>query len=434
MASWAFSQQTLSARDAVFEALANNYQVQIAHKQVDIAAKNNTWGEAGLFPTVELGVAFNNVIQDNRNNPFTFTPGVILNQSLSPSLSANWNLFSGFRVRISKEQLELLEEQSTGNALLLIENTTQDVIKAYYTAQLQKARMNLFQELMVISSKRKRLYQLKEKYSTSSSLELMQFNNQYLTDSTNYLLQRVSYNNALRNLLILMNSTDSTLSIDQLILTDSLNFDFPLIDKEEAMTRMLSNNQNLKNQYISIELQKKQTELQRSFLYPTATLQLGASHNSSWLDELTNSTDKFSTQTLQYYANINVRYTLFNNWKNKRAIEVSQIQEEIAQLNAASMEQSLRNTLENLIEVYELRSGLLAISDENLDYATRAWELAQRRFEMGTINSVELSTFQTNYQNTLIQHFENQYNKLDAYLEIYRMTGNLGLDFIKSGD
>ena len=67
-------------------------------------------------------------------------------------------------------------------------------------------------------------------------------------------------------------------------------------------------------------------------------------------------------------------------------------------------------------------------------YETRSWELAQRRFEMGTINSVELSTFQTNYQNTLIQHFENQYNKLDAYLEIYRMTGNLGLDFIKSGD
>ncbi len=431
LAPVALSQHTLSARDAVFEALANNYEVQIAHRQVDIATKNNTWGEAGLFPTVELGVAFNNTIQDNRNNPFTFTPGVILNQSLSPSLSANWNLFSGFKVRISKERLALLEEQSTGNALVLIENTTQDVIQAYYTAQLQKERMDLYKELMSISAEKKRLYQLKEKYSTSSSLELMQFNNQYLTDSTNYLLQKISYDNALRNLLILMNNQDSTLTIHNMVLTDSLSFDFPLINKEEAMTRMLSNNQNLKNQYISIELQKKQTELQKSFLYPTLTLQLGASHNRSWFDELTTSVPNVNTQTIQYYGNLNLRYTLFNNWKNKRAVEVSKIQEEISLLNAESLEQNLRSTLENLLEMYELRSGLLAISEENLDYATRAWQLALRRFEMGSMNSVELATFQTNYQNTLIQHFENQYNKLDAYLEIYKMTGNLGLDFVK---
>lgn len=425
------AQKELSAKDAVFTALANNFQIQIAHLQVDIATKNNSWGEAGLFPTVQLGVGLNNSIQDNSKNPFTFTPGLILSQQLAPSLSANWNLFSGFRVKISKERLALLEEQSQGNALVIIETTTQDVVKAYYSAQLQKARMDLYSEIMQISSHRKKLYALKEKYASSSSLESLQFNNQYLTDSTNFLLQQISYANSVRNLLLLMNEQDSTLDINDIILTDSLNFDFPLISEDEAITQLLSNNQNLKNQYLSIELQQKQTLLQKSFLYPTLSLSAGVNPSYSWLRDLKDDNFKINTQALQYYGNLNVRYTLFDNWKNQRAVEVSRIQESIATLNTQSMENSLINTMKNLIEVYNLRSNLLAISEENLEYATKAWELAQRKFENGSINSVDLSTFQSNFQNTLIQHYENLYNKLDTYLEIYRMTGSLGLQYVQ---
>lgn len=421
-------QTELSAKDAVFRALVNNYQVQISHLQVDIATKQNSWGEAGLFPTVTLSAGFGTSLQDNSKNPFTFIPGLIGNTSINPNLSANWNLFSGFRVRISKERLGLLEEQSKGNSLVLIENTTQDVVKAYYSAQLQKERMLLFQKTMKISAQRKRLYELKEKYASSGSLEMMQFKNQYLTDSTNYLLQEISYNNSIRNLLILMN--DSTLQYNSLVLTDSLSFDFPLLDKEQILQQLISNNQNLKNQYLSLELQQKQTELAKSFLYPTISLSGSIAPNYAWIRNLNDPTFKKHTEVLNYAGNINLRYNLFDNWKNMRAIEVSKIQVSIAEMNKESVQQRLINTMENLLEVYQLRSNLLAISEENLLYATKAWELAQRRFETGSINSVDLSTFQRNFESTLIQHYENQYNKLETYLEIYKMIGNLGLDFV----
>ena len=67
--SSSFGQRELSATDAVFTALENNYQLLISEKQTDIAKKNNRWSEAGLFPTVDLVVAQNNTIQDNTNNP-----------------------------------------------------------------------------------------------------------------------------------------------------------------------------------------------------------------------------------------------------------------------------------------------------------------------------------------------------------------------------
>ena len=428
LTSWSFGQTKLTAKDAVFKALENNFQIQIAEKQLTIAEKNNTWSEAGAFPTVDLVIAQNNTIQDNSNNPFTFTPGVIMNNSFNPSLSANWNIFSGFSVRISKDRLEQLEAQSANNSIVIIENTIQDVLKAYYTAQLQEERTKLFETILDLSRERYNYYALKEKYSGSTSLELLQFRNQYLTDSTNLLLQEISYDNAIRNLELLMNEENPSSNYQ---LVDQLEIELALIDAKQAQNELLANNANLKNQYISLELQQTATSLQRAFLYPTLSFQAGVQPGWSWLRDIKNPGFEAEIQTLNYYGNFNLRYTLFNNWKNKRAVEVSKIQEEIATLNIESMENSLSMTLENLIALYDARTQLVQISTENIDYAKRAFEMAEKRFDLGSINSIDLANFQNNYQNTMVQHYENLFNRLDTYLEIYKMTGKLSLDYQK---
>ncbi len=421
------AQQELSATQAVFIALENNYQVQISERQHAINVRNNSWSEAGLFPTVTLNVAQNNTIQDNTKNPFTFTPGIILNQSFNPSLGLDWNLFSGFKVRMSKQRLEQLEEQTANNAIAVLEATIQDVLKAYYTVQLQKLRMELFADVMTRSRERFRYYELKEKYSTSSSLEALQFRNQYLTDSSNYRLQEISYNNAIRNLRVLMNDPEAE-NVNY-VLTDDLDVLLAEVDVVRAEEEMFASNSNLKNQYISLELQKTNTAYMRSFLYPTLSFQAGAQQGWSRLQEIKNNSFDVHTQNLSYYGNLNLRYTIFNNWKNKRAVEVSKIQEEISSLNIESMKATLSNTLKNLIELYDARQDLVNISQENLTYAQKAYDLAQKRFDLGSINSVDLASFQTSYQNTMIQHYENLFNRLDTYLEIYKMTGKISLEY-----
>ena len=421
--------KTLSAKEAVTIALENNFKVQISEKQVEIAEKNNNWMEAGMFPTVVLSAGFNNVIQDNTQNPFTFTPGIIFSQGITPSLVANWNMFSGLSMFITRDRLEQLQEQSKGNALTVIETTVQDVLKAYYTARLQKERMLLFETLMDYSAKRMAYYEVKEKYAKSSSLEMLQFRNQYLTDSTSYLVQQISYENAMRNLLLLMNNSEEPDLKALPELSDDLEIAFPVVDFDQASSDMTSNNQNLKNQYIALELQKTATQYQKSFLYPTLSFQAGVSPSKTWIREIQNDLFEAETQSLQYYGNFNLRYNLFNNWKTKRAYDVAKIQEEIAVLNTQSMEQTLNTTLKNVMEMYKMRSRLVEISTENLNYATKAYDLAKSRFENGTLTSIELAAFQNNYQNTLIQHYENQFNKMDTFLEIYKLTGKMSLTY-----
>ena len=424
----AWGQQSLSVSDAVQMALANNYDVRIAHLQNDIQSKNNTWSEAGAFPTVDFVVAQNNTIQDNRNNPFTFLPGLVLSQSISPSVNVNWNIFSGFAVRMSKVRLEQLQAQSANNATAVMETTIQDVLKAYYTAQLHAARRDLLREVYGISKDRVAYYALKQEYSGSGSLELMQFQNQMLTDSSNFILQELSYKNSVRNLLLLMNDTVS--KPENILLTDVMDIGQVVIDPENAIESMLSSNKNLKNQYINMELQQTNTALQRSFLYPTLSMQLGANPSWSKLQDIGDNMLNAQTANLVYYGNLSLRFSVFNNWKNKRAVEVSRIQEEIAEISAKSMETALTNTLMNLLELYEVRTTLVSISQQNLTYAKKSFELAEDRFAGGSINSIDLASIQSNYRNTLIQHYENIYNRMETYLEIYRMTGQISMEFV----
>lgn len=129
---------------------------------------------------------------------------------------------------------------------------------------------------------------------------------------------------------------------------------------------------------------------------------------------------------------MNLRYTLFNNWKNKRAVEVSKIQEQIAELKVENMKKTLSSTLQNLIDLYRVRTQLVTISKENVIYAEKAYKLAEDRYNLGTINSIDLASFQMTYQNTTIQHYENLFNRMDTYLEIYKMSGKIGLELPSS--
>jgi outer membrane protein len=422
-------QEKLSAEDAVFQALENNFQLQIAKKQIEASEKNNKWSEAGLFPTVDLTATLGSSIIDNTNNPFTFTPGLLYAQQTTPGITMNWNLFSGLNVVMSKRRLEQLEEQTKGNALVVLENTALEILKAYYTAILQKERLTVLREVSTYSRKQLDYESIRKEYGQSNSLALFSLQNQLLTDSINVIQQQINFENSLRNLMILMNNDPDELINNRFpLLTDSLNKVLNPFEFEELIQEMRANNQNLKNQYINLELQKTTTHIQRSFLYPSLGLQVGASPNYGSFRSISDGNLSAETEQITYFGNINLRYNLFNNWKNKRAVEVSKIQEQIATLNIQDLELQLTNTAMNLYSLWTIRQHLINLASANVNYAEKALDIAQTRYELGTINSIELNTIQNNYLNAQLNYLDQLYQRMDIYLELYRLSGRLQLE------
>ncbi len=413
-----YGQTALSLSEAIKVALTGNYQIIINEKTSLIAKNNNNWLEAGLLPVLTANFTQNNSWND-QNNPTSFINGKFENHSTSGNIDLNWVLFSGFKVMISKEKLAALQEQSEGNAALVVENTIQSVILGYYNAKLQEKKLEVLSELLRQSSDKLALAVEREKLGSISSVEVLQLKNALLTDSTNYLMQQLAVKNAYRNLnLLLGREVDAEMQ-----LIDNLEIVPLTIDLESLKERTVANSQTLKNQFVNITLKQQDKKIARSALYPVLSVSTGYNKSVSSF-----SNEQYSTSgntSLGYYANFSLRFTLFNGAKAYRAFQNAKISEDIARISFEEQKATVINQLASNYDLYQTRITLLRLTRENVEIARQNLQVAKEKFDLGAINSFDFREVQKTYLNVSLAHLEAIYNLIDTQTELLRISGAL---------
>lgn len=414
------AQKQLSLSDAIKIGLENNFQIEIADYNMQIARNNNNWGEAGMYPTLDLTFNQNNNISDQSRNPTSFIRDKLITNSLSEAVALNWTLFNGFKVKTTKERLDLLVKQSEGNAALVVESSLQSIVLAYYNCVLQQEKLSVL-GILVKNSKRKYDYAIsKSDLGVSSSFDALQFKNSYLSDTTNYLMQELAYSNSLRNLLLVMGVD----SLEEVELTNKINPPLLTYQYDDLRAKMVKNNQTLINQFLNIELMNNSIDLAESALYPVVSfnsgIQMGQNHfKASQLGLEGNG------GTLNYYANFTVAYRLFNGGKVKRAIQNAKLTEKIAEVTQEEMEFKLTSQLQGYLDLYETRLSILKLATETYNSAATNMELAEERFKGGVINSFNLRDIEIAFLNAAIVRLEASYNLYAAYVDLLRVTGGI---------
>ena len=263
------AQNDLSLADAIKIGLDNNYQIQIAERNVEIAKNNNDWSVAGRYPSIDVSANFNNSYSNN-NNPISFIPEISSwSTGLTPAIQANWVFFDGYRVRFTKRQLEELESLSEGNAKLVIENTIQSIILAYYNVLIQQEQLDVLEEVLQLSKDRIDYQNVRKEFGQSGTFELLQAQDAYFNDSTTYLIQKNLFETAIRDLNLAMGEDNLNTSYQ---LNDALSFEPQSYDYEAMQSKMLADNQSLKNQFINRELANINTRITESAKYPPLVL------------------------------------------------------------------------------------------------------------------------------------------------------------------
>ncbi|MEQ8880252.1 MAG: TolC family protein, partial [Cyclobacteriaceae bacterium] len=230
-----FSQDQLSISDAISIGLEKNYDIRIVNKENLIAQNNNAWGEAGLLPTLTLSATSNNNRRNQESDNQFFGgqlfPGFQLNDqraySVTPSAQVSWTLFQGNRAIINKRVLEGIQAESAQNAEVVISNTIQAIILGYYFAVLEKERLEEFKKQLDLSSQKYQYINAKYDLGGVVTGDVLLEENNYLTDSVNYINQVLVYRNSIRTLNTLLASED--INTDY-ILTDSLVYEEILYD------------------------------------------------------------------------------------------------------------------------------------------------------------------------------------------------------------
>lgn len=443
------AQQKLSLQQAIEKGLLNNFNVQIEEQNVINAQENNTWGQAGRLPTVNLLNGQNNsVVQRKPANPFAVA-GRNISDNITGQLDVQFTLFDGFSVRMTKRQLEQLEQLSYGNASFVIEGTTEAILLAYYQALVDKENLEILEKNLEYSKERYEFVRLRKQLGGAITFDVLQEQNNYLTDSANVLQQGIQYKNALRNLNLLMSdSIEATYE-----LTDALQFGNENYQLDELKSRMASSNTNLRNQFINQEILRTTTRLQRADMSPSVFLNIGATGsldrlnaqfrplsggtpetvtvgflngNSSQPVLNTRFLPEYSTQTgnsYGAYGNLTLRWTLFNGGQIKRAMEQAQIREKIGQLTTEQVKLSLQFDLVSTLDLYNLRRQLVSIAETKLRAAELNLQLANERYKNGALSAIDLRIVQENYRTAALEKSQAVFNALASQASLVRITG-----------
>lgn len=403
-----FSQnKELNLNTAIEKALENNYSVAIAEMDREISSINNNWGTAGRYPTINFTASNTNNMDFDRN----------MTNRINAGVGISWLLFDGFRVSIVKEQLDLQEFISEGTLAVEIENTLQDIILAWNNVLLQKQVLEVLKTLMDLSGDRYNYEQRKYDLGGSVTYNVLQAKNVYLTDKAEYMKQELEIRNALRTLNFLMGEDPGAVWQIHDTLTAGTQ-EYVLADLQ---SRMMDNNQTLKNQYLNIQYRQKQTEVQRSEYYPSLRLSAGLEDNYSRTKQSSN--DPSDNNSIGPYGNLSLSWDLYNGGNRKRAVEIAEVEEEIAGVELDRIEHVLSNELLSIYDNYMLRLELLKVAEEGLESAELNLRIAEEKFRTGAINSFNYRDIQLIYLNAAIERLSAIFNLIASHTTLTRITG-----------
>lgn len=433
------AQNSLSLEDAILKGLKNNYSVISVFKRQDIAGINNSWGNAGALPSISYRTSLDYTKERiNKNN----SEG----KEISSGVYLNCTLFNGFRVQISKDKLEAYDELSKGNTGLVIENTIEAIILAYYKALLEKEKYEISKQLYNLSKdkmdqlsmyrkslrklerlmgshdeKKKLVYILsassnewnkkREDLGSKGAYNLLQAENSFLEDKSKMLIQEAAFKNSMRVLNLLM-ANDSEEMFELKSKLNAIINDYKL---SQLIDKMLSSNTVLKNQYISQRIKEMNIKLARSSYSPRVSFNT----NYSYLNLM----DSYVKNSAS--VGLSLSYSLFSGGSKKRALRIAKINKEIGNINQEEMVLKMSNKLAVSLEVYNLRKKTYKLSQENLKKATLNLSISYKRFQMGKINAFNYRDVQLMYLRAAEARLHSLYNLIEANTTLVKLTGGL---------
>lgn len=182
----------------------------------------------------------------------------------------------------------------------------------------------------------------------------------------------------------------------------------------------------IKAQELRTKAAKKQLAATRGGLYPS--LSLFAGYGTGYFETTTDSLDvtipfrdQFRDNTFQFVG-VSLNVPLSNRWSLRSRVKQQKIALMRAQNNLEVQEQELYQTIQQLVQENQALKAEYAQSTQNLTAQDLSFQIAQKRYERGLINAIELFT-----AKNLFASAQNENLQVKLRLEVNSST----LDFYR---
>lgn len=413
------AQEQLSLEQAIDIGLKNNYQISIERNNAVVASNNNTLGNAGMLPKVDLlastGLANNATKQE-------FSSGLIVDKSGVQSNNINagvyltWTLFDGFKMFASYKKLQELEAIGSLSSKILIENTLSQIIVTYYNVVRQKQLITGLSENIKISEERLKIAETKLNIGSGSKLEVLQAKVDKNAQTSNLYRQKTILSELKMNLnQLLARNSDIEFEV-----TETIPVEFQL-KYEELKTEMQNTNTDLLFAQRNVALSNQLMRETKSQLFPKLNL------NANYLFSRNENQAGFAllNQNLGLNFGLTASWTIFNGLNTYNQMKNARLQIDNADYEYKSAKLKVEHALLVSYKKYQDDQKILSLEEENTLLVKEAVSIALERFRIGASNSLELKEIQKSYDDALSRLAEARYNAKVSETQLMKLNGKL---------
>ena len=414
------SQETFTLQSLVNRTLEEHYQIQIYQNQESIAENNNTLGNAGFLPSVDLTGEYRRSIENSQSEFYTGDSrrgSNALNTSLNAMVEVNWLIFDGFKMFARHDQLGYLQQLTTQDTRYFIEQTISDVSKAYYQLIKEKQILENYRKSLDVSRYRLQLEKQKRRIGSGNALLHNQALVDYHTDSSLLIQQKTLVQNLeVRINRIINRELEAGIPTPQEILLFR-----SISTKDSLIDQALTHNKDLKAARLQELLAETNTRLEAGDRYPEVRL-FG---NYNFRRQTSEAGFVESSRNYGPQYGVRVRFNLYNGNQENIQVRNARIEEENASLNTRDIKLTIKASLIEHINLHQSGHHQLQLTRESLEAAEQSLQIAQQQLETGAINGYDFRQTQLallQVKNSLINlSFEIKALEVD----ILRLSGNL---------
>jgi outer membrane protein len=411
--------QQMTIEQAIEVALKNNYDIAISKNLSQQAVNNNTLGNAGMLPRIDLnatGTLANNATKQQFSTGQSVDKTGVQSKNVATGAYLTWTVFDGFKMFATHERLQELQSMGELNVKVQIENTLVRIITAYYTISMQKQMINGLKENIAVSEERLKIAQKKLEVGSTSKTEVLQ--------------AKVDLN-ALKSTLIRQTTLlgDAKADLNQLLLQsaeqeiDVLD-SIPLMNQykyEELQNAIVSNNSDLLYAQRNIEVSKYAVREGRSLAYPK--LNLNANYIFSRVQNQAGLT--LLNQNLGLNLGFTATWTIFNGFTTNNAIKNLQLNlqnsiyqyDNLKSLTQLSLLKAFRKNLDD--------TAILKLEEESRSLAKENLSIALERFRLGVTTSIELKLAQQSYEDAVDRLADARFNAKVSETQLLKLSGGI---------
>ncbi len=417
----------LTLQQAVELALTQNFGIQIARRDVDIATRNVSRANAGQIPAADLNLTQSNN-RINLQQQFEGRDPRITNNVPTSLLNANvaltWTIFDGLGMFVAYDRLKTLEGQRRQLTRSTIEQTVADVTDAYFDVVRATGKFRALEAALRIGRERIQLTKAQVEVGVKAKVELLTAQVDYNADSSAWLRQQESLLTAQITLNELLSRDPATRfsATDSIIVARDLS-------RATIAERVQAANPRLAAARLQVDISEQERRLIRASRYPSVGLTggYGLTRNSNGAAFLPGTSQLTTNINRQQGFNYGVVATLplFDGFLRRRQEQNARIITEQSRFALDQTRLQLDSEAEQAWQQYQNRIRLLNLEEANLQLADQNVEIALERYRLGLLTPLVLREAQRSQLDAATRLLDIRYEAKQAETTLRRLTGEL---------